>query len=453
MFRLLRFYSVASLVAILATAVLLTWFYRQAAIQGIIQLAEASNLTLTRAALSPIKPELLAFLKSTEHLQPNAASYPPLPPEVIHTVATLMQDRSIARIKLYNRRGVVVFSTRPHQIGTDTSRNKGFLTALSGGVGASLIYRDTFNSFDGVTEEDNLMQTYIPVRASPGEPVHGVFELYADVNRLVHQTERTEFIVMIGAVLILSALYAALVLIVHRAGRVIEQQQRTIRERTETLEILSAQMLRSEESNKKKIAIDLHEGLAQTLAAIKLKVESGRCRQSSDDVADEPADSIIPVLQEAIEEVRIIATDLHPPSLDELGLLPTLNWFCREFERQHPGISIEKQIRLQEHDVPPRLKDVLYRIVASVLDDMAGHTSAGWLHLGLWRDNDSLVLIIDDTPSEALDTTVTPLTMIDPKSRAGFARMEELTTLSGGEFQASYHSGGGTTLRAAWKHS
>ena len=71
---------------------------------------------------------------------------------------------------------------------------------------------------------------------------------------------------MAGAILILSALYAVLILIVRRANNTIELQQRTIRERTETLELLSAQMLKTEESHKKKIAFELHEGVAQTLA-------------------------------------------------------------------------------------------------------------------------------------------------------------------------------------------
>src|SRR5690606_21052152 len=113
-------------------------------------------------------------------------------------------------------------------------------------------------------EEDNLMQTYIPVRASATEPVQGVFEIYTDVNDLVHQIERTEFIIMAGAMLILSGLYAVLLLVVRRARNVIDTQNHTIRERTQTLEILSARMLKSEESNKQKIAMELHEGLAQT---------------------------------------------------------------------------------------------------------------------------------------------------------------------------------------------
>jgi len=450
MFKLLRYYSVASLVAVLVTAALLTWFYRQASIQGIVQLAEKSNLALARAAMNPIKPALLEFLDGTANLRPVSAIHPLLPPELEESIEMLMQDRSVVRIKIYNRDGVVAFSTKPAQIGIDQRNNPGFISAINGGVGHALIYRDTFNSFDGVTEVDNLMQTYIPIRPSPTEPIRGVFELYSDVNGLVNQTERTEFIIMVGAILILSALYAVLILIVHRANKTIELQQRTIRDRTETLELLSSHMLKSEESHKKKIAIELHEGLAQTLSALKLRIEHRQHNNKTSNMAAGSGDSIIPILQKAIQEVRTIATDLRPSSLDDLGLLPTINWLCREFEAQHPGSHIERQISLQERDIPYSLKVILYRIIVSVLDDMAQYRSTGRIQLALWLDDNTLILMIDDTPTEALDRTVTPLMNIDPQLRAGFARMEELTTLSGGVFNASHHSGGGTTLRAAW---
>ena len=449
MFKLLRYYSVASFVAVLVTAVLLTWFYRQVSVQGIVDLAEQSNQHLARAAMNQMKPSLLEFLDATKNFRPGSAMPPALPSELAGSIRTLMQDRFIARIKILNRQGVVVFSTWPSHIGSDQSRNQGFIDAMNGGVASDLVYRDTFNRFDGATEEDNLAQTYIPVVGSPAESIQGVFEIYTDVSHLVHLTERTEFIIMAGATLVLSALYAVLIFIVRHAGRIIELQQHTIRERTETLEVLSAQMLRSEESHKKKIAFDLHEGLAQTLAALKLQVENGRQRRECDEAAAD-VDSIIPVLQEAIQEVRAIAADLRPPSLDDLGLLLTINWLCRELEQQHPRIRIERQIPLQERDIPPPLKIVLYRIIVSVLDDMAQHTNTGRIHLALWLDDDSLILLIDDTATEALDTTPIPLLNIDPQVRAGFARMEELTTLSGGVFNASHHSGGGTTLRAAW---
>lgn len=448
MFKLLRYYSAASLVAVLATAVLLTWFYRQVAVQGIEQLAERSNLNLAQLAMNPIRPALLEFLDVAADLRPGSASLP-LPPGLAGTISTVMrEDPFIVRIKIYNRQGVVVFSTNPAQIGDDQSRNEGVIAALRGAVGSELVYRDTFNTFDGVTEEDNLMQTYFPIRAGPAEPIRGVFELYGDVNNLMHQTERTQFIIMAGAILVMSALYAALILIVRHANDTIERQQRTIHERNETLALLSAHMLKSEESHKQKIAFELHEGVAQTLAALKLKAEGGQ--HNAGDAAPGSMNSIIPMLQDAIQEVRAIATDLRPASLDDLGLLPTINSLCRQFEQRQPDMRIERRISLEEREIPTPLKDILYRIIMSVLGELAQQSHTDRVQLALELDDNVLILLIDDIASEARGSTHAPLADIKPQLRAGFARMEELTTLSGGTFTATRHSDGGTTLRAAW---
>ena len=449
MFKLLRYYAAASLVAVLATGVLLTWFYRQLAIDGIVRLAERSNTNLAQIAMSPIKPALLAFLDTAADLRPGGASAP-LPPELARSFSTVMhEDPFIVRIKLYNRLGVVVFSTTPSQIGDDQSRNKGFIAAVRGGVGSELIYRDSFNSFDGVTEEDNLMQTYLPVRAGPAEPVRGVFEIYADVNPMVRQVERTEFMILAGALLIMAALYAVLLLVVRHANNTIELQQRTITERNETLALLADRMLRSEDSHKQKIALELHEGVAQTLAAVKLKAESSRRDRQQDDEAA-PGDSMIPMLQEAIEDVRAIATDLRPASLDDLGLLPTIHWLCREFEQRHPGIGIDRRISLHERDIPPSLKGILYGIVMSVLGDIAHHTKAARVRIGLALDDDVLVLQIDEA-GEAQGGKHSVWADSEPLACTG--RMKELTTLSGGVFTTPRRSDGGAMLRAAWNRS
>jgi signal transduction histidine kinase len=450
MFKLLRFYSVASFLVVLATALLIAMFYRQVAIQGIMQLAERSNLTLARTALNLVKPELIDYL--------NAASQPGLvnvghrapPPELAAAISSLMRDSAVVRIKIYNRHGVVAFSTKTSQIGSDQRNNPGFISAINGRVADTLIYHDTFNAWDEATEEDNLMQTYIPIRASSVEPVVGVFEIYTDVSDLVHQIERTEFIIMAGSLLILTALYVALLLVVRRAHHVIKSQNQTIRERTETLEILSARMLKSEESNKQKIAIELHEGLAQTLSAVKLNLENNRQKIDGDDTVGQSMATIIPVLQSAIEDVRMIATELRPSSIDDLGLLTTVNSLCRNFQQQHPGIRVSQDVSLQEKDIPAPLKVILYRIIVLALDDIALHTDSDRIQIALRRDSDALTLLIDDTPSASPDLAATTLIGIDPNPESRFAKMLELTTLSGGDFTAARPAAGRIMLRAAW---
>jgi len=447
MFKLLRFYSIASFLAVLATALLIGLFYRQIAIQGLMQLAERNNLALAQTALNSVKPVLIDYLDS--FAQPGLVSigHHSPPPELATAIRALMRDGSVVRIKIYNQHGMVIFSTKTSQIGTDQSSNPGFMSAINGQVADTLVYRDTLNSFDEATEEDNLMQTYIPIRANAIEPVHGVFEIYTDVDGLVHQIERTEFIIMAGAMLILTVLYVALLLVVRRARNIIDSQNQTIRERTETLEILSAQMLKSEETNKKKIAIELHEGLAQTLSAVKLNLENNRSKINGDDTAVQSMAAIIPVLQGAIEDIRTIATELRPSSIDDLGLLPTINSLCRNFQQQHPGIRIQQDISLLEKDIPAPLKVILYRIIVLALDDIALHTDSDRIQIALRRDGGALTLMVDDTPSASPDMAATTLIEIGLNPESRFAKMMELTTLSGGTFTAARPAAGRILLR------
>jgi len=73
--------------------------------------------------------------------------------------------------------------------------------------------------------------------------------------------------------------------------------------------------------------------------------------------------AVIPLTQKTIEEVRRIVKDLRPSILDDLGILATINWFCREFQDIYAGIRIKREIDIQEGDIPPPLKTVIYRLV------------------------------------------------------------------------------------------
>ena len=401
MFKLLRFYSIASFISIFVTAALLTLFYRHVTIQGIVRLAERSNLALAQTTLNSVKPALIEYLNSVANLSRHEIAERKLSSELARAVTNLTHETSIVRVKIYNRHGIVAFSTKPSQVGKDQSNNPGFVSAINGRVLSSLIYRDTFNRFYGESsEEDNLMQTYVPVRNSPAEPIQGVFELYADVTPLVKENERIMFIILAGAEFILALLYFVLILVVRRARNIIEAQQQTIRERTATLEILSARLLKSEDLEKKKIANDLHEGLAQTLSAIKANVESSRLLIAAGDEKARSLDSIVPVLQSAIQEVRTIATDLRPSSLDDLGLIPTISWYCREYERLHPGIRVIREISLTEDLIPLPLKIVIYRIIESVFENIAQHSYTDRIVLALLAEEDAITLEICDSPSE-----------------------------------------------------
>lgn len=446
MFKLLRFYSVASFISILAAAAILAFFYRQVAVHGIVHLAEQSNATLTKTALASVRYGLVSYLsRVSEAGGGTPASDLKLPYLLAAEINALMRDTSVVRIKVYNRKGVVVFSTTPSQIGSDRKNNPGFTAAISGGTFSKMNYRDTFNSFGDPDEEDNLVRTYLPVQAGPAEPIDGVFEVYTDVNLLVEQNERTLFLIMGGVSFILLVLYGILVLLVRYARGIIDEQQLTIRERTATLEILSAQMLKSEEMEKKKMAFELHEGLAQTLSAIKMLVESSRQRLQADEA--QSLEAIVPVLQGTIQEVRAMATELRPSTLDDLGLLPAIKEFCGRFEEQHPRIKIEQGVNVQEKAIPPALRVVIFRIIESALKHLAETETAERIRLNFKQAGRKLKLEIDDMPSKP---SYAATEAVGPELQVRFADMQERAILSGGTFSMARNPTGGVTLKASW---
>ncbi len=447
-FNPLRHYALSSFLSILIAAVLLTAFYRQIEVQETTEFARKSNLVLTEAVLDSVRQDLDEYLESVTNLGPQAVSNVQFPPALASNIAKLKEKSSIAKIKIYNKRGVVVFSTDRHEIGRVDIGDSGFASASKGQAVSDPSYRDDFSIFGERLVDDNMARTYVPVRLSPADPVLGALVTYADMSPAVTQNKRDVIAIIGGMALILTLLYAVLLLVVMRAKKIIDAQQDTIRERTAVLETLSVQLIASEEAEKLNLAVSLHDGLAQTLTAIKTRIEHSLERMSANRVRDDSLNTALAALQGAIEEVQEMAADLRPSSLDKLGLLPTIRWFCREFEYLHPDIRIEQQISAQEHEIPAMLKIVIYRIIEAVLKDIGNNAHRDRIRLSLKPNGNAIMLAIDDVPQYSASAETALGAGAHPRMR--FAAAQERATLSGGAFSAAFNHEGGITLHASW---
>jgi signal transduction histidine kinase len=449
MFNLLRHYAIASFVAVLSAAVLLCAAYRHLEVAEAGEFARKSNLTLTEAVLESLKPELGDYLESVAGLGREELSRAPFPPPLASAIAGLKKKASIARVAIYNNRGIVVFSTDRREIGSAGAGNAGFAAASRGEAASELAYRDWFSALGRRADGDNLVRTFVPVRFGPADPVMGALTTDVDLSAVVAQNEQETAQVVGGIVLILMLLYGALMVVVMRANKMIDAQQETIRERTAMLEALSAQLLAGEEAEKSGLATNLSEGLAQTLTAVKTRIEYSLERLPAIVTHDASLNTALRELQGAIGNVQEIATDLRPPSLDALGLLPTIRWLCRQFEMRHPGVRIEQQISVRENDIPEPLKIVIYRIIEAVLKDIGANPQQDRIRLSLLPDEKAILLAIDDIPQETMQAPVASGNE-SPDPRRRFAAAEERAMISGGVFSAALKGDGGVTLNASW---
>jgi signal transduction histidine kinase len=114
----------------------------------------------------------------------------------------------------------------------------------------------------------------------------------------------------------------------------------------------------------------------------------------------------------------------------------------------YPDIGIEKQIEIQENDVPDSLKIVIFRILQESLNNIAKHSQATLVRLSLKETDGNIELTIDDNGAGFdMDHVLSG----DLSERGlGLASMKERAELPGGSFSLVSQKGAGTTVRASW---
>jgi PAS domain S-box-containing protein len=221
-----------------------------------------------------------------------------------------------------------------------------------------------------------------------------------------------------------------------------KRAEQQLRESGERLRYLSTQLLIAQENERKLVANEIHDSLGSSLGAIKFRMEQVLQKGGIGD-----PENIIPSIQKAIEESRRIQMALRPSTLDDLGILPTLNWFCREFQKTYSSIHIKTQINIEEKDVLDHLKTVIYRICQEAFNNIAKHSKAKVATLSL-RKTDQIELVIEDDGQGF--SPVEKLSAENHNRGLGLTSMRERAELSGGLFAIESIHGSGTAIQVSW---
>ncbi|MBI4496170.1 MAG: PAS domain S-box protein [Deltaproteobacteria bacterium] len=217
----------------------------------------------------------------------------------------------------------------------------------------------------------------------------------------------------------------------------------------ETLRHLSSKLLSAQEDERKIIARELHDTLGACLSGIKFKVEDVlREIGETANPANESLTTLIPVIQDGVEECRRIQMDLRPPMLDDLGLLPTLSWLCRRFRTIYPGIQVGLEMTLEESGIPPPLKIVIYRVIQEGMNNIAKHSKADLVRLSLRKLDGRVEVVLEDN-GQGFDLGKV-LGAESTRRGFGLTSMKERIELSGGSFDLQSIAGKGTMIRASW---
>jgi signal transduction histidine kinase len=226
--------------------------------------------------------------------------------------------------------------------------------------------------------------------------------------------------------------------------------EQALRHSREELRRLSGLLLSIQEDERRRIALDLHDGLGQSISLIKLAIEkSARLLAAGATYeARESLQQLIPRVEEALIDVRRVSTELRPLMIDDLGILPTLSWFLREFETLRGGVVVERIFNVAEHDVPVPLHITLYRILQEAVHNIVKHSGADRVWVRLDRMDNTLYLAIEDN-GRGFDPD--SIKFVEGETRGlGLLSMKERASFSGGTYHLSSAAGKGTCIKVSW---
>lgn len=310
-----------------------------------------------------------------------------------------MRTSNVFKIKVYDLRGLTVYSSDHRNIGEDKIDNAGWRAAAAGRAASELTHRDHFSTFEGIVENRDLISSYIPVRRGGGKEVVGVFEIYADVTPLLEQIktsstllaglvagnqgkiERTsqqnlekvaansETLLKVVAALFV-VLFAALLYIVQRGQSIIDQQilaqeQNAARERLWHQEKMSAMSaMAANVSHETGNALSVISATAQELAAI----------QEGNDGAADAAAKIMDQCRRVFQMTRQIsafaAASDHIEFTNVNPLIEAVCYFFSFDRRFRSPIEFRPAENLPWCDLIP---DFLKEVLMSLLPTLSGH--------------------------------------------------------------------------------
>jgi PAS domain S-box-containing protein len=235
-----------------------------------------------------------------------------------------------------------------------------------------------------------------------------------------------------------------------------EQLFEELRQSHEQLRLISGRLVEAEESERKRLAREIHDDISQALTALTMRLGSARTLLPK---SAREARSILKetetLTQSTLEHTRSIIAGLRPSILDEFGLIPALRRLADELRSGTSTTVILKTDRLPKR-LPPQVEITLFRIAQEALTNVRKHAQASEVNIRLRKEAGHVYLSVQDNgvgmDNQAAGSRQNTDVVLAggwkiPASHFGLIGMQERVKLLNGDFQLTSAPHQGTTIR------
>ena len=297
----------------------------------------------------------------------------------------LTKDGGIVRVKLWDRNGRIVYSDLHSLINRRFELPEDERNALATGASeAELTHLSRAeNRFDGL--HGKLLEVYLGIRATTGERL--LFELYQEQQSVTDTAEKTFLAfapALIGALLLLQLLQLPLAY----------RMARSLHDNRQEREALLLRALAASDTERRRIAGDLHDGVVQDLAGTSyaLAAAADRIDGQAPEVSDALRDGARQT-RRSIRQLRSLLVDIYPPDLHRAGLAAALSDLVAPLESRgvQARVDLPPGLRLE-----PDAEALMFRTAQEALRNVMAHSDANHVDVSVILENSHAGLAIAD---------------------------------------------------------
>jgi PAS domain S-box-containing protein len=227
-----------------------------------------------------------------------------------------------------------------------------------------------------------------------------------------------------------------------------KEAERALRESEQKLRLLSSHLLTAQETERRRISIELHDELGQALMVLKLHLKSMERKLQKNQVGlKEECEHTLQYINQIIDKVRRISRDLSPSILEDLGLTAALRWLIDDFTSHSNNIESSVDIPELNDLFSPDAKIIIYRIFQEAFTNIGKCADATHLSVVIKKQGDSVSFFIGDNGKgfdmeRVLSKDVT-------ERGLGLTAMDERVRMLGGSLDLWSRRGKGTRISFA----
>ena len=169
------------------------------------------------------------------------------------------------------------------------------------------------------------------------------------------------------------------------------------KEAEQQLAELSARLLRTQDEERRRIARELHDVTAQSIGLIMLNLAQVQIAAATlDNRSKDKLTESLALGEQALKDIRTLSYILHPPLLDQAGLITALKWYVKGFH-ERSGVQVEfTESGNDGHRLPPEVEYALFRVVQECLTNIRRHTDSETAEINLTRTAETVSLSVRD---------------------------------------------------------